>query len=136
MLPGVPASDLKRRIEQTISDFSRRTPGSGNTPPQIKWTGFSCEGFVLEPGSDAEKTLAAAHQAIHGSPIQESVMPAYLDARVTILYDKIPTLVYGPGGRNIHSIDEAVELETIKQATKSIALFTARWCGLAPLKGP
>jgi acetylornithine deacetylase len=135
MLPGVPASELKRRIEQTISDFSRRTPGSGNTPPEIKWTGFSCEGFVLEPGSDAENTLAAAHQAIHGSPMQESVMPAYLDARVTILYDKIPTLVYGPGGRNIHSIDEAVELETIKQATKSIALFVARWCGLAPLKG-
>ena len=26
-------SELKRRIEQTISDFSRKLPGSGNTPP-------------------------------------------------------------------------------------------------------
>jgi acetylornithine deacetylase len=134
MLPGTPASDLKRRIEQTISNFSRRTPGAGNTPPEVKWTGFSCEGFVLEPGSDAEKTLAGAHELIYGSPLERQVMPAYLDARVTILYDKIPTLVYGPGGRNIHSIDEAVDLASIKQATKSIALFTARWCGLAPLK--
>ena len=75
--------------------------------------------------------VRAADEAV---PLDASGPAAYLDARVTILYDKIPTLVYGPGGRNIHSIDEAVELETIRQATKSIALFTARWCGLAPLK--
>jgi acetylornithine deacetylase len=135
MLPGTPASELKRRIEQTISDFSRKLPGSGNTPPVIQWTGFSCEGFVLEEGSDAEKTLATAHEAIFGATLKRQVMPAYLDARVTILYDKIPTLVYGPGGRNIHSIDEALDVESMRRATKSIALFTARWCGLAALKG-
>ena len=62
-------------------------------------------------------------------------MPAYLDARVTMLYDKIPTLVYGPVSRNVHGIDEAVDLASLKRITKSIALFTARWCGLASLKG-
>jgi acetylornithine deacetylase len=96
----------------------------------VRWTGFFAEGFVLEPGSDAEKVFGAAHQRVFGAPLESFTTPAYLDARVTMLYDKIPTLVYGPTSRNIHGIDEAVELASVKRITKTIALFIANWCGV------
>ncbi len=131
MYPGVSADSVRRAVEDRISALARSEPGFGNNPPTVQWTGFFAEGFVLEPGSDAEKCLAGAHETVFAQPLADLVTPAYLDARVTMLYDKIPTLVYGPTSRNVHGIDEAVEIDSVRRITKSIALFMARWCGLA-----
>ena len=60
-------------------------------------------------------------------------MPAYLDARVYALYDKIPALCYGPCGQNVHGYDERVSLASVKRTTTAIALFIAEWCGLEPV---
>ncbi len=35
-----------------------------NNPPDVLWNGFQADGYVLEPGSEAEAVLAAAHQAV------------------------------------------------------------------------
>jgi acetylornithine deacetylase len=40
-------------------------------------------------------------------------------------------VLYGPNARNIHGYDEAVELESVRAVTKSLALFIADWCGVA-----
>jgi acetylornithine deacetylase len=132
MYPGISAAAVRQVVEARLSLLARSDAGFGNNPPQVKWTGFFAEGYVLEPGSEAEKTLAAAHAVVFQAPLEELVTPAYLDARVTMLYDNIPTLVYGPIGRSIHGIDEAVDIESVRRVTKTIALFMARWCGLTP----
>lgn len=131
MFPGTTAADVKRAVEACVAAHARQTPALRNNAPEVSWTGFFCEGYVLEEGSDAEQTLAGAHEAVFASPLRSFVTPGYLDARVTQLYDRIPSLVYGPLSRNIHGVDEAVNLESVKRITKSIALFAARWCGLA-----
>ena len=53
---------------------------------------------------------------------------AYLDGRVFVLYDDTPALVYGPKSERIHGFDERVEIESIRQVTKTVALFMAGWC--------
>ncbi len=88
---------------------------------------------MLEPGSNAEAILGRAHERVFGEPLQAAVVPAYLDARVYALYDKIPTLCYGPTSRNIHGFDEAVELASVERITGAMALFVAEWCGLERL---
>ncbi len=130
MYPGISADTVRRTIEERISALARSEAGFRNNPPTVQWTGFFAEGFVLDPGSDAEKCLSGAHETVFQKSLEDLVTPAYLDARVTMLYDKIPTLVYGPTSRNVHGIDEAVEIESVRRITKSIALFMARWCGL------
>lgn len=129
MYPGISAQSVRRSIEDRISALSKSEPAFRNNPPEVRWTGFFAEGYVLEEGSEAERALAAAHQTVLRKPLETLVTPAYLDARVTMIYDKIPSLVYGPTSRNIHSIDEAVEIESVRRVTKVIALFIARWCG-------
>jgi acetylornithine deacetylase len=130
MYPGVSAEAVKRAVEDCVKAHAARTPALANNAPEVRWTGFFAEGFVLEPGTDAEKVFGAAHHRVFGAPLESFTTPAYLDARVTMLYDKIPTLVYGPTSRNIHGIDEAVELASVKRITKTIALFIADWCGV------
>jgi acetylornithine deacetylase len=132
MYPGISAAAVRKSVEERLATLARTEPAFRNNPPEVKWTGFFAEGYVLEAGSDAERTLAGAHEAVFKKPLGELVTPAYLDARVTMLYDKIPTLVYGPVGRYIHGIDEAVEIESIRRITKSIALFIMRWCKTTP----
>lgn len=132
MYPGVSADAVRRDVEATVAAHAARTPGLRNNPPRVDWTGFYCEGYLLAEGTVAEQTLAGAHRSVFDRPLQSFVTPGYLDARVTMLYDGIPTLVYGPLSRNIHGIDEAVDLASVKRITKTTALFIARWCGLAP----
>jgi acetylornithine deacetylase len=132
MYPGTSANEVRRTVEDRMSALARTESAFRNNPPEVRWTGFFAEGFVLDPGTDAERIFAASHESVFGAPLEDLVTPAYLDARVTMLYDRIPTLVYGPTSRNIHGIDEAVEVESVRRVTKTIALFMARWCGLDP----
>ena len=107
-------------------------PFLSNHPPEITYTGFTAEGYVLEEGSDAETCLRQAHAKVFAGDLASMVLPAYLDARVFVLYDDTPALVYGPASEQIHSFDERVHLESLKEVTKTVALFMADWCGLEP----
>jgi acetylornithine deacetylase len=128
--PGVNAADAAREIEAQIASFARADRYLANNPPVITFNGFFVEGYTLEPGSEAETVLGRAHQTAVGAPLQSFMTAGYLDARVHALYDKIPTLCYGPKSQNIHAYDERVSLASVKRITGTMALFIAEWCGV------
>jgi acetylornithine deacetylase len=120
-------------VEERVSAFARADSYLANQPPRITFNGFFAEGYVLEPGSEAEAVLASAHETATGRPLESFVTAGYLDTRVHALYDRIPALCYGPVSRNIHAFDEAVSLASLKRITTAMALFVAQWCGTEPL---
>jgi acetylornithine deacetylase len=130
LYPGVDPAEAAREIEDCLRSASRDDRFLANNPPQIEYNGFFAEGYVLPEGSDAEQALARAHASCFRQDLQARVAPAYLDARVFMLYDDCPCLVYGPVSENIHGYDERVSLPSIRQVTKTAALFIAEWCGL------
>lgn len=130
---GQNAAEKLREIEDHVAAFARQDRFLSQNPPQIVQNGFNAEGYVLAPGSEAEKTLATAHEAAFGAPLETMTTPAYLDARVYALYNNIPTLCYGPVSRNIHGFDECVSLSSLRKVTKAMALFVADWCGTEPV---
>ena len=130
MFPGTGAATATAKIRERIAAFARADRFLANTPPVVTFDGFQAEGYVLEPGSEAEAVLARAHRTATGETLQDAVSTAYLDARVYALYDRIPTLCYGPVSRHIHGVDEAVSLSSLQRVTTSMALFIAEWCGL------
>jgi acetylornithine deacetylase len=99
----------------------------------VTFNGFYAEGYVLEPGSDAEAVLAEAHRAATGKELQSFMTAGYLDTRVYALYGKVPALCYGPISQNIHGFDERVSLVSVRRITTAMALFIAEWCGLEPI---
>lgn len=132
--PGRSAEDAAREIQDRIAAFAQGDAFLSNNPPQVVFNGFFAEGYVLEPGSDAEAVLGRAHESAIGSPLKSFMTAGYLDTRVYALYNKIPALCYGPVSRNIHGIDECVSLSSVKRITTAMALFIAEWCGVEPVE--
>ncbi len=132
--PGTNPNDAAREIEACLRNAAQKDPALANNPPEVEYTGFFAEGYVLEEGSDAEQTLANAHRHAYGQELETFTTAGYLDGRVFVLYDDCPCLVYGPYSENIHGIDERVSLSSIRRVTGSIALFIADWCGLEPVR--
>jgi len=135
IFPGDDAAEASREIERTVAAFARNDPFLANNPPRVTFNGFFSEGYVLTPGSDAERALGEAHRIATGERLEGSMSAAYLDARVYALYDRIPTLCYGPSGQNIHGNDERVSLASVRRITTAMTLFVADWCGVEPIAG-
>ena len=133
LYPGTSAKEAAREVESWISAFSRTDRYLANNPPRVTFNGFMAEGYVLEPGSEAEAVLGRAHHAATGEALQTFMTPAYLDTRVYALYNRIPALCYGPFSKNIHAFDEAVSIASLKRITTAMALFVAEWCGTEPV---
>jgi len=130
IFPGWNAAEKAKEIEAHLAAAARKNAYLANNPPEIEWNGFLAEGYVLEEGTEAEKTLGRAHFAAYDKPLESFVTPGYLDGRVFMLYGDCPCLVYGPYSENIHGFDERVSLSSVKRITGAIALFVAEWCGL------
>jgi acetylornithine deacetylase len=131
--PGVDPAEAAREIEAAVLGAAHGDAFLSNTPPDIEWNGFFAKGYVLQEGSEAEAVLGRAHFAAMRRPLTSFVTPGYLDARVFMIYQDIPCLVYGPISENIHGFDERVSLASLQRVTGAIALFIAEWCGLEPI---
>lgn len=132
--PGISAREAAQEIRDRLNDFARADRFFANNPPAITFNGFHAEGYVQEPGTDAEAVLARAHEASTGRKLDSFMTPGYLDTRVYALYDRIPSLCYGPISENIHGFDERVSLSSLRRITGTMALFVAEWCGLERLE--
>ena len=62
--------------------------------------------------------------------LQDLVFTALTDTRFYGLYYDIPSLCFGASGAAMHGFNEYVDLESLKKATKAMALFIAEWCGV------
>ncbi|SDE05414.1 ArgE/DapE family deacylase [Rhodospira trueperi] len=130
LYPGVSPRDAAREIEECLRRTAAADPFMANQPPEVTYNGFMAEGYVLEEGSEAERTLGRAHASAYGQSLEAFTTTSYLDGRVFVLYQDTPCLVYGPRAEAIHAFDERVSLASLRRVTGTIALFIADWCGL------
>jgi acetylornithine deacetylase len=133
--PGQSLEDARAELEACIADAARADPFLANRPPSLTYNGFMAEGYVLEGADEMEAVLRRSHVAVWGEPLTEHVTSATTDARFFGLYADTPAIVYGPICRMPHGYDEAVDLDSVRKVTQTIALFIADWCGLEPV-GP
>jgi acetylornithine deacetylase len=130
IFPDWDPKEKSLEIENCIREASLNDAFLSNNPPQIEWNGFFAKGYVLEEGTEAEKVLGESHFLAYEGDMKSFISPAYLDARVFMVYGDCPCLVYGPYSENIHGFDERVSLNSVRKITKTIALFIADWCKL------
>ncbi|MFD5655853.1 ArgE/DapE family deacylase [Streptomyces hirsutus] len=128
--PGTSAEDAWREIDECVERSARTNPALAGMAPETRRTGFFADGYVLGEGSEAEATLAGVHQAVTGRELETTTVTGYIDSRVYGLFAGIPAMVFGPVAEKLHGADERVNLESLREVTKSIALFLAEWCGV------
>lgn len=125
--PGISADSAWAELQECLAGLAQGPEPISAVPTK---TGFYSEGYVLEPGSDAENLLEETHRRVFDGDLNSFTTPGYLDGRVFALYADTPALVYGPVSEAIHGFDERVSVESVRRITKSIALFIANWCGV------
>ncbi|MEX2649781.1 MAG: ArgE/DapE family deacylase [Alphaproteobacteria bacterium] len=130
VFPGQSLKEARQEIEDCVRSAAAGNRFLANNPPEVVFDGFQAEGYVLEPGGEAEATLRAAHRTVYGAEPEERVSTGTTDARFFGLYQGIPAMVYGPSADSIHGFNERVSLESMRRNTQAIALFVADWCGL------
>ncbi|MHA7773950.1 ArgE/DapE family deacylase [Roseibium sp. M-1] len=129
--PGDDPAVRMTAFEAVLQELGTRDPRLAKANPRLEWVGTCQAGYRLAAGSDAETVLGQAHQAATGQDLKRSIMACYLDAALYINHSGLTALTYGPVSKNIHGINECVNLPSLKRVTRSIALFTAAWCGIA-----
>lgn len=132
VLPGLSLAEFRKELSDVVANAARQDFFLANNPPEIAWNGFQAEDYVLEPGSDFEAAMRAAHEAVTGAAAQESLLPAVTDCRFYGRYYDIPSLCYGAKGAGSHGFDEYVDLGSVKETTLAIADCIQRWCGTRP----
>lgn len=133
VLPGQDLAQARAEIETCVAAAARDHPFLSNSPPEVIWNGFQAEGYVLGPDADpALQVMQDAYGTVFetDAKIPENKMTALTDTRFYGLYYGIPAFCIGPRAENIHGFDERVNLESVRDTTKVLALFIAQWCGL------
>ncbi|WP_136611080.1 ArgE/DapE family deacylase [Sinomonas albida] len=134
--PGQSAEDAWEQVLDAVAQSARDNPALHGAAPAVAKTGFFADGYALEPGSEAEEALAEAFSSAAGRPLGSRTMTAYIDSRVYGLFDRTPSLVFGPVCERMHGADERVSLESLREVTRALALFIADWCGVEEDNSP
>jgi acetylornithine deacetylase len=130
ILPGWSVADCQAEIVACIAQASRDHRFLSNNPPAVEWSGFLSEGYELKDSTEAEAAFGQAFTAVYGGEVEDLVFTALTDTRFYGLNHGIPSLCFGASGAAMHGFNEYVDLESLRQSTKAIALFIAQWCGV------
>lgn len=128
--PGTTPDEAWNQVGSCVRDAAESRNGLPRFDAELTRNGFYSEGYVLEPGSDAEVLLERTHAEAFGRELTSVTTPGYLDGRVFVNYGGIPTLVYGPVSEHIHGFDERVRIDSVRRCTMSMAPFIASSCGV------
>lgn len=128
--PDLGVSEAKQIVATRIRSMVARL--GSDLQVNIRYEGFHAPGCEFNLDGPAMDALAKAHLQVHGAKVRREATTATTDARHFHLMLDSPVTCYGPEARNIHGIDEAVSIASMRRVATVFALFIADWCGLEP----
>jgi acetylornithine deacetylase len=133
LYPGETFESARAEVSGCIAEAAVSDPFICHTPPTVRFEDMRAEGYILQGAQDIERCLAIGHESVLGTPLPDRLATGATDNRIFGLYSGIPSLVYGPQCRNMHGMNEAVRLDSVRNVTKVVALAMANWCGVEPV---
>lgn len=129
--PGQELNRVAERFRNHLLAAAERDTWLRANPPRIEFIAFRAEGFQLDHDEEIITTLDRAHHQVIGGKPERYISTATTDARFFPLYHGIPATCFGPVGGNLHAPDEWVDLPSVLQTTKVLALTALAWCGVS-----
>jgi len=123
-------------IHAVVADFERYLREVAADDPWLRDHPFTFQPFGLwfeaagiQPDNPFVLALRRASQTALGHEPQV-LGGGGSDLRLPILHANCPTVLWGPGGGPIHSVDEWVSIEQLVDMLKASLVAAAEWCGL------
>lgn len=129
--PGESLEEVEARFTARLLQAAASDPWLSENPPDISFYAFRAEGCTIDRNEPVVASLADCHGRVTGEEPVFFSFTGTTDARFFNLYHGIPTTCYGPSGANLHAPDEWVDLESVREVTKVLALSAIDWCGTA-----
>lgn len=129
--PGEDLGEVHDRFKSYLLKAATADPWLSEHPPQISFYAFLAEGCTVDQEAQIFVPLRERRRSVMGGGLDLLAFTATTDARFFNLYHDIPATCYGPTGASLHAPDEWVDLESVKNVTRVLALTTMDWCGVA-----
>jgi acetylornithine deacetylase len=124
---GFPAAWDAEAAQRAVRTSLERATSAPTWPPgvsvRLSFDGFRALGYALDPDHSLARALADAHESVHGGRPRPFRLASTTDARHYLNELALPALCYGPRVRNIHGVDEAVELASIVAGARTLTRF-------------
>jgi acetylornithine deacetylase len=129
--PGEDLGTVGSRFRAHLLTAAERDAWLSENPPEVSFYAFRAEGCVVDRDEPIARALQACHREVTGEEPGFFPFTGTTDARFFNLYHDTPAICYGPTGANLHAPDEWVDLESVREVTKVLALSIMDWCGTA-----
>jgi acetylornithine deacetylase len=126
---GWSAEETLEQVRDAVREASAGDEWLTEHPPVMRLTGYRAERYAQDADHPFVQRLSAAHESVHGTAPAAVVIGSTTDARYYLNQVGIPAVAYGPRTRNIHGVDEAVELASIAAGARTLTRFLADWLG-------
>jgi succinyl-diaminopimelate desuccinylase len=115
----------ERDLRAYLSAAAKRIPGCKITVSKVS-ENFSC---FTKPSQPFFKAMAASVGRVRGNPTVFNVSTGFNDIHYFASHLKIPTLGYGPGGDDIHAVDERARVSDLVASAKIYANLLTSFAG-------
>jgi acetylornithine deacetylase len=129
----LPSEDHDAVKQSLVDQIARAAAGDGwlfDHPPEVAFVGYDARAAEIAADHPIIRTVASCFEEVTGRAPEISGRQGAADTRF-LIGAGIPTAIFGPGSTaQMHANDEWVSVRDLHDATKTIALAVARWCGV------
>ena len=115
----------ERGLRAFLASAARRIPGCRISVTKVS-ENYAC---FTKPSHPFFKAMAASVKRVRGRPTVFNVSTGFNDIHYFAQHLKIPTLGYGPGGEDIHAVNERARVKDLASSAKIYAGLLTTFAG-------
>jgi acetylornithine deacetylase len=129
-LPGEEIDEVVAAFERYLHAECGADPWLAEHPIQFETFGLRFDAAGIPADHEFVEIVSRAAQRATGDRPEVSGGGGS-DLRLPVLYADCPTILFGPGGGPIHSVDEWVSIDQLVATLQTCLITAVEWCGLA-----
>lgn len=133
-VPGETEAGVRREVAERVRAAAEHSAWLRAHPPQVEFFGWHAEPWIQDERDPFVQGFARCVREVRRGDDPPPVLAgitAGLDTRFAGLYGA-PALAWGPKGAGLHGADEYVELDSMIEVARTLAIFALRWCRPLP----
>lgn len=126
--PQMSSNAVMQMVQDAIAPVQQQLLANDTGKMTLRFEGFRSEGHLVDLANPGIQALSACHFELLQQEPEQYFATCTTDLRAFHCYSGTGGTCYGPVAKNIHGVDECVNIESIRHTLKTYALFILHWC--------